>query len=79
MTAYGGNFWMVLVDYFSFNSGILKITHCETMKGGGDVYSSLDVLFHEEYDFGTGCFKFFFIIATKVSRNFFHFHMLAFI
>ena len=51
---------MVLVDYFSFNSGILKITHCETMKGGGDVYSSLDVLFQEEYDVGTGCFKIFF-------------------
>ena len=49
------------------------------MKDGGDVYSSLDVLFHEEYDFGTGCFKIFFIIATKVSRNFFHFYMLAFI
>ena len=41
------------------------------MKGGGDVYSSLDVLFQEEYDVGTGCFKIFFIIATKVSRNFF--------
>ena len=64
---------MVLVDYFSFNSGILKITHCETMKGGGDVYSSLDVLFQEEYDVGTGCFKIFFIIATEVSRKFFSF------
>ena len=50
---------MVLVDYFSFNSGILKITHCETMKGGGDVYSSLDVYFMKSMILALVALKFF--------------------